>query len=178
VPARTPSTAPEPTRPVVGSFARGIPLLALVGDAEGDVAASGGRPRRCPERIPQWRGCRHPFLPLRRLDRVVTSRARAPASHQLLTWGFPLFPCSTAERGEAGEKEGRAAARDALRGRKPSCRGSEHHTEPRDRSRGDAAARNTYNTDVNSYPEPATTTPPTRREHPTAISFPSSLDAS
>jgi hypothetical protein len=42
-----------------------------------------------------------------------------------------------------------------------------------------AKVGNTYNTDVNSYPEPATTTPPTRREHPTFISFfPSSLDAS
>jgi hypothetical protein len=53
-PARTLSAAPEPTRPVVGWFARGNPLLALASDAEGDVAASGGQPRHRPERIPQW----------------------------------------------------------------------------------------------------------------------------
>jgi hypothetical protein len=113
-----------------------------------------------------------PILPLRRLDRVVTSQARSPAGLPPLTWGFSPFPCSTAERGEAGENEGRAAGRAALRGRKPPCRGSEHRAGPRDRSRGDTAARNIY-------PEPATTTPPTRREHPAAIFFfPSSLDAS
>jgi hypothetical protein len=68
--------------------------------------------------------------------------------------------------------------RAALRGREPSCRGSKHRAGPRDQSRGDAAAGNTYNADVNVYPEPATTTPPTRREHPAAIFFfPSPLDA-
>jgi hypothetical protein len=104
---------------------------------------------------------RPPILPLHRLDRVVTSRARAIAGLPPLTWGFSPFPCSTAERGEAVEKEGRAAGRAALRGRKPLCRGSEHRAGPRDRSRGDTAAGYTYYTDVNIYPEPATTTPPT-----------------
>jgi hypothetical protein len=122
---------------------------------------------------------RPPILPLCHLDRVVTSRARAPAGLSPLTWGFSPFPCSTTERGEAGEKEGRAATRAALRGRKPSCHGSEHRAGPRHRSRGVAAAGNTYNADVNIYPELATTTSPTRREHPAAIFFsPSSLDAS
>jgi hypothetical protein len=105
-PARMPSAAPEQTRPVVGLFARGNPLLALAGDAEGDVGASGGRPRRRPERIPQRRRLRPPILPLHHLDWVVTSRARAPAGLPPLTWGFPLSLVPLPREEKRGRRRG------------------------------------------------------------------------
>jgi hypothetical protein len=42
---------------------------------------------------------------------------------------------------------------------------------PRNRSRGSAAAGNVYIADVNDYTEPATTTPPTQREHRAVIFY-------
>jgi hypothetical protein len=99
-PARTLSAAPEPTRPVVGWFARGNPLIALAGDAEGDVAASGGRPRRRPERIPQWRGCGHQFYPCAALTRL-SHREPEPLlaiHHSLEVFPFPPVPLPREER--------------------------------------------------------------------------------
>jgi hypothetical protein len=58
-------------------------------------------------------------------------------------------------------------------GRQPPCRGGGSCACSRSRSRGSAAAGNVYITDVNDYTEPATTTPPTQREHRAAVfSFP------
>jgi hypothetical protein len=91
-PARTPSAAPEPTRPVVGWFPRGNPLLTLAGDAEGDEAASGGRPRRRPERIPQWRGYGHQFYPCTALTGLSHREPEPLLAFHHSHGVFPLSP--------------------------------------------------------------------------------------
>jgi hypothetical protein len=98
------------------------------------------------------------------------------------TWGFPQSSVTQLSGEERGRRRGRSGARlrraapgrpratrgaePGLPGREPLCRGSERRAGPRDRNRGDATARKIYNADVNDYPEPATTTPPTNVSTP------------
>jgi hypothetical protein len=113
-------------------------------------------------------------------------RARAPLASQGSVGVFPLSCVHRrggTEEGEWGKREGgekgEAAHRDAAGASKPEaireqepepprlellCHG-ESHSCPRNWSRGSAATGNTYIADVNVYTEPATTTPPTQREH-------------
>jgi hypothetical protein len=164
------------------------------------VAATAGRPRRHLCLGTQSRGT-EATLPSGCLDRCLHP-GRTPRGLPTNHLGFSPILCSTAERGGEGEKKREDCAAPPLHradktedrswptGAGPVATGEGRRHAGRE---GQGRARtptlsatlplhratgNDYITDVNDYTEPATTTPPTRREHLAVIfSFPSPLDA-
>jgi hypothetical protein len=174
-------------REPASGFPQGKTPIPSAATPKTSLPSTAAMPRRCP-RLANQPGRAAVSLPSGRLDPVSTPRDRAPAGLPPTALGFSPFLCSTAERGEGGERGDRRRARRhrAAPGRpeavrepelepprwKLPCRGGSCAC-PRNRNRGSTAAGNTYITDVNNYTEPATTTPPTQREHrATVFSFP------